>query len=104
MTTEQLAKILTCLTMDEGPNAGAYTHGPCIVVADRGFVYSGLVTQEGDWIIVREAKNVRVWGTTNGLGELALRGVTPKTVLDPVGTVKIPLRGVLHLIPCKAEL
>ena len=54
-----------------------------IVVIDRGFVYVGRTEWDGDMLIIRNAKNIRVWGTSKGLGEL-VNGPTSKTVLDPV--------------------
>jgi hypothetical protein len=72
--------------------------GYCIVVADRGFVYVGRVTWDGEFATVEDAKNIRYWGTTNGLGELALNGPTSKTKLDPVGTARIPCRAVISII------
>lgn len=36
-----------------------------------------------------ETSCIRVWGTVAGLGEIALRGPTPKTVLDACGTLVI---------------
>lgn len=69
-----------------------------IVVADRGFVYIGrMEIGTEDFITVRNAKNLRIWGTTKGLGEL-VSGPTSKTVLDPVGTVCIPMRAVISVI------
>jgi hypothetical protein len=69
-----------------------------IVVADRGFVYVGRLEITPDWCIVTEARNVRIWGTTKGLGELALDGPTPKTKLDHITTVRIPMRAVISVI------
>lgn len=71
--------------------------GTAIVVLDRGFVYVGRVTIEDDWCIIKDAKNIRVWGTTNGLGEL-VGGPTKNTKLDPVGSVRAPMRAVIHII------
>lgn len=68
-----------------------------IAVIDRGFVYVGRVAMEGDFLILRNAKNIRVWGTTNGLGEL-VSGPTSSTRLDPVGTVRVPSRALISLI------
>ena len=69
-----------------------------IVVADRGFVYIGrLEFGAEDFITLRSAKNLRIWGTTKGLGEL-VSGPTSKTVLDPIGTVRIPMRAVISVI------
>jgi hypothetical protein len=72
--------------------------GFAIVVADRGFVYIGKMAWDGEFAIIEDAKNVRYWGTTKGLGELALNGPLSKTILDPVGTVRIPCRAVISII------
>ena len=76
--------------------------GFAIVVADRGFVYVGEVTHDGDWCVVRGARNIRRWGTTRGLGELVLGGPTKDTVLDTVGVVRIPARAVISLLETEA--
>ena len=74
--------------------------GQNIVVLDRGFVYVGEVTVEDDFLIIHGARNIRKWGTTKGLGELA-NGALNGTVLDHVGEVKAPLKALIHLIKCK---
>lgn len=56
-----------------------------IVVLDRGWVYVGNVIIEGDLVRIHNARCIRRWGTTKGLGELALTGPTKNTVLDPTG-------------------
>jgi hypothetical protein len=68
-----------------------------IVVLDRGFVYVGATKIEGDFVVINNAKNIRVWGTSKGLGELRA-GPLPDTKLDVVGTVRAPLRALIHLI------
>ena len=42
--------------------------GTQIVVLDRGFVYVGKVTFQGDLLRIENARNIRGWGTTKGLG------------------------------------
>ena len=76
--------------------------GTAIVVLDRGFVYVGKVTVEDDWCRIEQAKNIRVWGTTNGLGEL-VNGPTGKTVLDAVGSLRAPMRAVISIIDVNEE-
>jgi hypothetical protein len=68
-----------------------------IVVLDRGFVYVGGVKIDGDFVVITGAKNLRVWGTTKGLGEL-VNGPLKNTVLDSVGTVRAPIRALISLI------
>lgn len=72
-----------------------------IVVLDRGFVYVGAVTIDGDFVKIKKAHNIRVWGTTKGLGEL-VSGPTSSTKLDKVGTVNAPLRALISVIDTEA--
>lgn len=74
--------------------------GQHIVVLDRGFVYVGDVSISGDFVTIKNAKNIRLWGTTQGLGELC-NGPLSGTKLDAVGEVIAPIRAVMHFIPCK---
>ena len=71
--------------------------GTAIVVVDRGFVYVGKVDIDDQWCVVTNAKNIRYWGTTEGLGEL-VNGPLEKTKLDDVGVVRIPMRAVISVI------
>jgi hypothetical protein len=71
--------------------------GVAIVVLDRGFVYVGNTVIEGDWCVMTNAKNIRVWGTTKGLGEL-VSGPLKDTKLDSVGSLRAPLRAVISII------
>jgi len=59
-----------------------------IIVADRGWVFVGDCSDnDNGTVTIRNAKTIRRWGTTKGLGELA-NGPLPKTILDECGTVK----------------
>lgn len=66
-----------------------------IVIAQRGWVFVGRWSQDGEMVTLTDAKNVRTWGTTKGLGELAQSGPTNNTVLDPAGTVRMHILGVV---------
>lgn len=68
-----------------------------IAVLDRGFVYVGRVSYDGDLLVLSNAKNLRIWGTTKGLGEL-VNGPLSGTKLDHVGTVRVPSRALISLI------
>ena len=76
---------------------------PQIAILDRGFVFVGNVAIEGDWLLITDAQNVRRWGTSRGLGELAAKGPLKDTVLDPAGAVRVPLRALVGLIKCEAS-
>jgi hypothetical protein len=75
--------------------------GAAIIVADRGFVYVGNASIDEQWCVVTNARNIRVWGTTKGLGEL-VNGPTSDTKLDQVGIVRIPMRAVISVIEIDA--
>jgi hypothetical protein len=74
--------------------------GQHIVVLDRGFVYVGEVTCTDDYVTIKNAKNLRLWGTTKGLGELR-NGPISGTKTDEVGEVIAPHKAVIHFIPCR---
>ena len=78
-------------------------HGVSIVIADRGHVWVGDVVTQGEWCVISKASAVRLWGTTKGLGEIAQGGPTSKTVLDPVGEVRVSMRALIAVIPCEAS-
>lgn len=60
-----------------------------IVVAQRGWVFVGQYDADDNEVVLSNAKVIRVWGTTSGLGQLALSGPTKDTILDPAGTVRL---------------
>jgi len=71
-----------------------------IVIGDRGWVFVGRLTEHGDHVRLSDAKVIRRWGTTAGLGELALTGPTDDTVLDETGTVNVYRSAVVAVIDC----
>lgn len=100
MTNEILLEILKlALNKPEAFNKPRPT-GQHLCVLDRGFVYVGNVRWDGDWMVIDQARNVRVWGTSQGLGELR-NGPLEQTKLDESGQVLVLEKAVMHLIPCK---
>lgn len=77
-----------------------------IVVFPRGWILVGnaeYVYEDGSPSSIRltNASVIRLWGTTKGLGEIALNGPTSKTVLDSCGTVTSPIQSILLVIDCE---
>lgn len=70
-----------------------------IVVLERGFVYVGNAVVDSDFVTLTNARNIRRWGTSSGLGEL-INGPLKETKVDPCGDLLIPLRSVIHFIQC----
>lgn len=58
-----------------------------IVVLQRGWVMVGKLERDGSECKLHKASVVRNWGTTKGLGELALEGPKKDTKLDPCNGV-----------------
>lgn len=59
-----------------------------IIVADRGWIFVGNCEDHDDGsVTIKNARNIRVWGTTKGLGEL-VNGPTNITKYDMYGTVR----------------
>lgn len=85
--------------MNAKQNADFGCDGFKIVVLDKGFVYVGDVMRfpTGN-VIIDNARNIRIWGTTKGLGQLARCGPQKDTVLDDVGTVLVPVHAIQHFI------
>lgn len=65
-----------------------------IVIADRGWVYIGKPTRDGDHLVINDCYNIMRWGTTSGLGELALEGPKENTKLDWYGVITIHILAV----------
>ncbi len=59
-----------------------------ILVLQRGWVVIGEGSKEsGEWRLER-ASVIRRWGTTAGVGQLALEGPQSETIADPCGSVQ----------------
>lgn len=78
-------------------------HGLALVIADRGFVWVGDVTTSPDWVHIKDARPVRRWGTTEGLGQLAKEGPLLNTRLDAPADTKVARRALIAIIPCEAS-
>jgi len=73
-----------------------------IIIAQRGWVFVGEVEAAGDQVTITNAKCIRRWGTTKGLGELAKEGPKKATVLDEMGTVRLHALAVVAAVDCEA--
>lgn len=69
-----------------------------IIVLQRGWVVVGDVAKNADEVTVSNCSIVRIWGTSNGLGEIAENGATSKTKLDKCPDIVVhPLSVVLYM-------
>ncbi len=78
-----------------------------ILVCDKGIVLAGIVSPDPNdplAVIIDKCHTVRVWGTTKGVGQLALEGPTSDTKLDPEGDdVKQYTMWIMREIACTPE-
>ena len=74
-----------------------------IVVLQRGWIYVGRLSREGNDCKLTNAHNIRTWGTTKGLPELC-HGPTSSTKLDKCeGIVEFDWLTVVHTITVNPE-
>lgn len=72
-----------------------------IFVVEAGWVFLAEDYETtADAYRLKTASVIRIWGTSYGLGQIALHGPTGDTVLDPCGTPDIPRNKVLFILPC----
>lgn len=72
-----------------------------ICVLERGWIMVGQLEKDGDEYVLLNAKVIRYWGTTQGLGELAVKGPLPNTKLDPIPLVKFHKSQLIFTICCE---
>lgn len=72
-----------------------------IYVIEAGWVLTGFEKSRNfDELHITDAACIRRWGTTDGLGQLALHGPTSDTVLDLCGEVHINPKHIRFCIKC----
>ena len=76
--------------IQKGTETQVYAFGEKrIIVADRGWVFVGNREDHEDGsVTIRNAQNIRNWGTTKGLGELVNGPIPNKTKYDSYGMVR----------------
>ena len=74
-----------------------------IAVLTNGFIFVGLIAHADGYVEIRNAKNIRRWGTTKGLGQLAIQGPQKDTILDEIGTVRAPFHSLIFLLDCQEK-
>ena len=100
--------LLKLIELAANGNASVSTNpinkGRTIVIGNRGNIVVGDLTVNGDMGKLENASVIRNWGTTNGLGQLALEGATSSTVLDKCGEFEFNILTTCGMIPVKSDL
>lgn len=78
--------------------------GIVIAILQRGWIFVGRMTKTGSECTLTDAFNIRRWGTSKGLGELAKEGPLSETKLDKVGTVTFHELTTVALIECDQDV
>lgn len=74
-----------------------------IVILKFGWVFVGRFTRDGQQCRLSHANNVKQWGTSLGLGELASEGPRKNTVLHPVPDVLFDAESMIASIVCEPK-
>jgi hypothetical protein len=74
-----------------------------IVILQRGWIMVGFFSQDGANCLLEKASVIRVWGTTKGLGEIAIGGPTNTTKLDPCPPVRFHELTVIATLDCRRD-
>lgn len=75
-----------------------------IVILQRGWVVIGRYHEDGDYGVLVDAYVIRRWGTSEGLGELALQGKQKETKLDKTGVIRFHKLTTVALIDCNEDM
>ena len=107
MKQEIILKLIEMMTNnDDQKNADGIVNekGRYIVIGNRGNVVVGDLNIIGSTGYLSNASVIRRWGTTKGLGQLALDGATTETKLDYCGSFEFELITTCGMIPVKSDL
>ncbi len=74
-----------------------------IVVCQSSWVLVGEYQDDGREVVLTNASVVRKWGSVSSLGQLAVHGRLPGTILVPAGTIRIPAHSVVLTFDCVPE-
>ena len=75
-----------------------------IVILQRGWCMVGKFERDGSECKLHQASVIRIWGTTQGLGEIAEKGPTSSTQLDKTnGLVEFDYLTVVATISCNSK-
>ena len=72
-----------------------------IVILNRGWVAVGKFTRSGDMCRLTDASVIRQWGTSKGLGQLALEGPQENTKLDPIAPLEFHILTTVGIMDAK---
>ena len=75
-----------------------------IAVFECECAYAGRVEYDGDILVIRDASQIRDWGTLLELCQLAREGPDARTKLDPPGTLRAQLKSLISILDTDESL
>ena len=105
---EMLMEVLKMMMNSSGDSSteksDPVNKGRYIVLGNRGNIVVGDLVISGSTGYMTNASVIRRWGTTKGLGELAIDGPTNDTILDRCGEFEFEILTTCGMIPVKSKL
>lgn len=96
-------KQLQCMMGNKIENSCCINGGIRIVILQRGWVAIGRYSQNGSNCKLNNAYIIRRWGTTEGLGQLAVKGPLADTKLEPTPEISFHELTVIATIQCEEK-
>lgn len=100
----EVFKMLVSEGGEKTSKTNASLSGRYIVIGNRGNIVVGDLTIDGDMGHLENASVIRRWGTSKGLGQLALEGKQPETELDPCGSFDFHVMTTCGMIKVESDL
>ena len=75
-----------------------------IVILQRGWVVIGRYSEKGEYCYLNDAYVIRRWGTSGGLGQLALQGKQTETKLEKTGIIKFHKLTSVAILDCEFSI
>ena len=97
-------KLIKALLSDEEPKQTISDNSIKIAILQRGWVVIGRYSECGEDVVLTNAYVIRRWGTSNGLGQLALKGKQSETKLEKTGVVRFNKLTSVGLIDCVLKI
>ena len=101
MNLNDLKKLVPLINQLECPETDCAGNGEIrIAILQRGWIVVGRFAQSGDMCEITNGHVIRVWGTSNGLGEIAENGPTTSTKLDKITNCQFHILTVVAFMDC----
>lgn len=100
MTKESIIEPLELAFENNKSETKEELSGIKIVILQRGWIVIGRYQEKGEYGVLTDAHVIRHWGTTEGLGQLALEGKQSETKLEKTGIIRFHQLTMVGMIDC----